>query len=224
VNPTARAIAALCAGTALLSCAHHLRYQESHVREEPVDVEIIEETGELALTVAASPDELTLQLMREVYIEQEIFVIHESDEVIIPWSPYAITQFLFISWNPILWTFPDLWREAEGRDHGAIRDWLLLWNPCIRAGGRFEEVTRRVEIWRERVRQVHGHRRLPLNQTEVQILLEAGGIRESLTRSTDNGGLIRIDWGVLPPSLRLDRPLNIRAEIDGRGSVVGALF
>ncbi|MBN1476749.1 hypothetical protein JXA47_08350 [Candidatus Sumerlaeota bacterium] len=224
MRATCQAIATLCAGVSLLSCAHHLRWGEGRVREEPVDVEIINETGEMAMTLAASVDGLTLQLTREVFVEQEIDVIHESDEVIVPWSPYAITQFLLISWNPILWTFPDLWREAEGSDHRALRDWLLLWNPLIRTGGRYEEVTRRVEIWRERERRVHGHRRLPLNQTEVRLQIEAGGVRESLTRSTDNDGMIRIDWGVLPPSLSHDRPLNIRAEIGDRGALIGALF
>ncbi|NUP90255.1 MAG: hypothetical protein HUU25_10595 [Candidatus Sumerlaeia bacterium] len=209
---------------AALACAHPLRLENAGPREEPAGPEIISDAGNLILTLSATRDELVLIFEREVHIEQDVRVIQEADEVFVPWSGYAVTQFLFVSWNPVLWTFPRLWTEAEGRDHAAFGDWLRLWNPFVRAGGRYEEQRRRVVLREAIERRDAGTQRLPLNQMPVTFTVETGELHEALVRTTDNRGQIRLDFDILPPAMRTARPITVNASTPERGDVQAQLF
>lgn len=207
-----------------LGCAHHLRYEHVETREEPQGREIITDAGELVVTVLEQRDALLLRVERVVRIDQDFEVVQEAEEVVVPWSGYALVQTAFMAWNPLFWFFPELWTEPDGRDHSVFHDWLLLWNPLVRAGGEYEAVTRHAVMGRRRERRHLGEDTLPINQTAIELELEGGGVRETLTRTTDNAGGVRIELGILPPAMRVARPLRVTVSVPGHGRRVAELF
>jgi hypothetical protein len=215
----------LTASVLLASCAHHLRYEPVDTREEPSGPEIITESEPLVVTVAETHRDLVVRVERGVFVEQDFVVIREANEVVAPWSGFALVQLGLMSWNPLAWLRPRLWSEPpEKRDHPLIRDWLHLWNPFLRTGGSREEVRQRVVTRHATERRQLNHLRLPLNQTEVSLVISGASERETLTRTTDNSGTIHIAPDLLSPVLWHARPITVDATVEGRGTQRAQLF
>lgn len=209
----------------LLGCGHHLRYEGVGSRDEPWGDPIVQDKGDLAITMSDTPFTMSILFERTTSVEQDYRTSIEATEVYLPWSPRALLQFAFMSWNPIAWCFPSLWSEDSGHDHSRFHDWLTLWNPFVCAGGDVAEArTRRVNLRHTIQRRDLGERRLPLNRHIVRLTMRAGDEVERRVLATDLNGLIQFEFSDLPAAFRTQRPIRLEAEIDERGRQTAELF